>query len=366
MEVILSMAKISSIGEEEKTLTQIKCKKRNKKIKCVDSNKNIAIIADSVSKRNFDEVLESSTQECNNCGKKNKRKRHKKHRDRTSSVSGKQKLKQSNEVVSTHEKSSCPSSDSEIKQFYDRERNSGNDNNGVHSTKSGNQKKDKKTVNCREKPDSEHSSSLNEKCISSESYKKKKKKRKTVHETDVRRKLEHEINVSEHFTTNSTDVQSEKIDSESVKDRSLKKHVTPKPIKSTKWQNKPKLKSSKKEIFPYGNYNRYYGYRNPDKEDYRFSVLRTEWFKGKDVLDVGCNTGQFTLLVAKEKNPKKIIGIDIDAQLIKIAQKNVRHYVSSKGSTFPVSFMMSYGTVGAPYQAVDMLTFPNNVVFVKV
>jgi hypothetical protein len=50
---------------------------------------------------------------------------------------------------------------------------------------------------------------------------------------------------------------------------------------------KPK-KSSKK--FEYGNYNRYYGYRNPGLllpgtlEDPRLFHFRPEWFFGKDVL----------------------------------------------------------------------------------
>ncbi|XP_014664476.1 PREDICTED: probable RNA methyltransferase Y17G7B.18, partial [Priapulus caudatus] len=131
---------------------------------------------------------------------------------------------------------------------------------------------------------------------------------------------------------------------------------------------RPPAAHTQREVFPYGNYVRYYGYRNPDNADHRFDVLRHEWFRDKDVLDIGCNTGHLTLLVAKEMKPRKIIGIDIDGQLIKIAQKNVRHYLPSsrKGSTFPVSFPMSYGLVGnVSAQPGSVTEFPNNVLFVK-
>ncbi len=40
--------------------------------------------------------------------------------------------------------------------------------------------------------------------------------------------------------------------------------------------------------FRHGNYNRYYGYRNPDNEiDHRFDHFKCEWFKDKNVLDIG-------------------------------------------------------------------------------
>ena len=55
-----------------------------------------------------------------------------------------------------------------------------------------------------------------------------------------------------------------------------------------------------KKCFEYGNYNRYYGYRNVDSaEDHRLKYLNPEWFRGKDVLDIGCNVGHMTLAVAK-------------------------------------------------------------------
>ena len=44
----------------------------------------------------------------------------------------------------------------------------------------------------------------------------------------------------------------------------------------------------------YGNYDKYYGYRNSGafEKDVRLSLLKGEWFEGKDCLDIGSNTGQ--------------------------------------------------------------------------
>ncbi|XP_067262900.1 7SK snRNA methylphosphate capping enzyme [Chanodichthys erythropterus] len=84
-----------------------------------------------------------------------------------------------------------------------------------------------------------------------------------------------------------------------------------------------------KKKFQYGNYNKYYGYRNPGlSEDPRMRVLNPEWFRGKAVLDLGCNTGHLTLSIAKNWQPARIVGLDIDAALIHAARQNIRHYLS--------------------------------------
>lgn len=44
-------------------------------------------------------------------------------------------------------------------------------------------------------------------------------------------------------------------------------------------------------------------------------------FKGKEVLDIGSNTGQVTVRIAKELEPRRIVGIDIDGSLVKTAWK---------------------------------------------
>lgn len=84
-----------------------------------------------------------------------------------------------------------------------------------------------------------------------------------------------------------------------------------------------------KKKFQYGNYNKYYGYRNPSRsEDPRVHLLRREWFEGKNVLDLGCNLGHLTLYIAKMHRPARILGLDIDGALVHAARKNIRHYLS--------------------------------------
>ena len=74
----------------------------------------------------------------------------------------------------------------------------------------------------------------------------------------------------------------------------------------------------RKAQFQYGNYNRYYGYRNGGGPDARLGCLRAEWFCGLDVLDVGCNIGHVTLTVARDHAPRRCVGLDIDSSLIKV------------------------------------------------
>lgn len=94
-------------------------------------------------------------------------------------------------------------------------------------------------------------------------------------------------------------------------------------------QPRNQAKEQQKTKFQYGNYNKYYGYRNPGaSEDARVRVLRPEWFEGKDVLDLGCNSGHLTLYIAKMLRPARILGLDIDSGLVHAARKNIRHYLS--------------------------------------
>lgn len=144
--------------------------------------------------------------------------------------------------------------------------------------------------------------------------------------------------------------------------------------------------------FQYGNYSKYYGYRNPSCEDVRLRVLKPEWFRGRDVLDLGCNVGHLTLSIACKWGPSRMVGLDIDPRLIHSARQNIRHYLSEelrlppqtseenpggkseegsttvrKRSCFPASLTASRGPIAAPQvplDGADTSVFPNNVVFV--
>ncbi|KAM6389916.1 7SK snRNA methylphosphate capping enzyme [Rhynochetos jubatus] len=136
--------------------------------------------------------------------------------------------------------------------------------------------------------------------------------------------------------------------------------------------------------FQYGNYCKYYGYRNPDCEDGRLRAMRPEWFAGKEVLDVGCNVGHLTLSIAKRWGPSRVVGLDIDGALIRSARQNIRHYLSEEiqaeaaaggggGGTgrkgFPAALLASRGPIAAPRLPPDgpgASDFPHNVVFVTV
>ncbi|XP_031788465.1 7SK snRNA methylphosphate capping enzyme [Nasonia vitripennis] len=158
----------------------------------------------------------------------------------------------------------------------------------------------------------------------------------------------------------------------------------PNQDKKKKAQQQPKF-NSKNARFQFGNYNRYYGYRNQHQNlDTRLTVFtqRKELFYGKDILDIGCNIGHITLSVARDFSARSVTGIDIDKKLINIARKNVKHYVNcvqSPVSTedgerkeydanyFPTSMLINYGPVDIPgfTKHNDHKGFPYNVTFVQ-
>lgn len=153
--------------------------------------------------------------------------------------------------------------------------------------------------------------------------------------------------------------------------------------KKKKQQKQPNFKD-KDAKFQYGNYNRYYGYRNhPQERDTRLTVFtqRKELFYQKDVLDVGCNIGHITLSVARDFGARSVTGIDIDKKLIGIARKNIKHYVicaqspaqtdegeKNDANIFPMSMLINYGPVDIPgfENPNKHKGFPYNVSFVQV
>lgn len=78
--------------------------------------------------------------------------------------------------------------------------------------------------------------------------------------------------------------------------------------------------------YRYGNFNYTYKGNFPFQNDPRIDLLVEDWFKGKNVLDIGCNAGLLTLSIARTFSPRRILGIDIDPYLIGVARKNIRHF----------------------------------------
>ncbi|KAF9956621.1 hypothetical protein BGZ72_002632 [Mortierella alpina] len=64
------------------------------------------------------------------------------------------------------------------------------------------------------------------------------------------------------------------------------------------------------------------------KVDLRLEFLEPSWFRGKRVLDIGCNAALLAVFIALHYKPCKIQGVDIDPSLIVKAEKFVRQTYS--------------------------------------
>lgn len=162
--------------------------------------------------------------------------------------------------------------------------------------------------------------------------------------------------------------------------------ITPDP--GTKVQKTPKF-TEKNTRFQYGNYNRYYGYRNVNNGiDLRLEIFEKhrELFHNKDILDIGCNVGHISLIVARSFGARSVTGIDIDRYLIDVAKRNVQYYVNCpsphsmespntmessnkkldlKYKCYPVSMPILYGPIYDNQLKNDTCrAFPKNVRFV--
>ena len=75
----------------------------------------------------------------------------------------------------------------------------------------------------------------------------------------------------------------------------------------------------------HGNYRGYYNYRTTTTEgaarDPRLDLLREDLFRGRKCLDIGCNSGVFTRLLAEHFGCRYMLGVDIDAKLVAEARR---------------------------------------------
>jgi len=162
-----------------------------------------------------------------------------------------------------------------------------------------------------------------------------------------------------HARHNHKKQQEPKLEEKSEKER--KEIPKQEPVQSTR-KFRPK-----DQIFRFGNYNQYYGYRNNgQQEDARLRAFKKEWLEGKDVLDIGCNIGHVTLCLGRDCAPRRIVGVDIDAYLIKVANKNIKHYVDRDPNDvsvkFPQALSIIHGTLQPPQlEAVTVGCTPEHV-----
>eukprot|EP00927_Polykrikos_kofoidii_P080007 TRINITY_DN76868_c0_g1_i1.p1 TRINITY_DN76868_c0_g1~~TRINITY_DN76868_c0_g1_i1.p1 ORF type:complete len:438 (-),score=75.25 TRINITY_DN76868_c0_g1_i1:231-1544(-) len=82
-----------------------------------------------------------------------------------------------------------------------------------------------------------------------------------------------------------------------------------------------------KAVYEHGNYGSYYGYRGSGSDLRLASIVKrlgADVFKGKDILDIGCNTGLVTIEAVHSYGARSAVGLDIDADLIQTAKSNRR------------------------------------------
>lgn len=156
-------------------------------------------------------------------------------------------------------------------------------------------------------------------------------------------------------------------------DKQQHKQVTKRRRSKTRLQQKADYVKyrANAEKFCYGNHViRHLGWDGHDGMDQRLRILNENLFCGKDIMDVGCNSGELTLYIARHWKPRKIIGIDIDKKLINVAQTKLRKYKSEKvteGINFPEAMSTTYGPLVKLGINMDSTSaFPNNVAFFEV
>lgn len=110
----------------------------------------------------------------------------------------------------------------------------------------------------------------------------------------------------------------------------------------------------------FGNYANYYGYRNDRVIDSRLSRLPKHLFDSKDILDVGCNSGQLTLDIALLYPIKSITALDIDPSLVRKAKQNLyasKSLVKNDNNTlyyYPLSCMKEHSTLNYSHSASNI------------
>ncbi|KJE93699.1 mepce protein [Capsaspora owczarzaki ATCC 30864] len=139
--------------------------------------------------------------------------------------------------------------------------------------------------------------------------------------------------------------------------------ATSMPASASGYNQGSESHSHAREVFPYGNYREYYGYRTPHHtQDPRLQAIPTDCLAGKAVLDIGCNSGLLSLELVRRTRPSRFVGVDIDEKLIAAAIRH-REWLKSTAAlsvvpstqtaqtsarrpvNFPISLAMSHGAL---------------------
>ncbi|KAG7394549.1 hypothetical protein PHYBOEH_005041 [Phytophthora boehmeriae] len=106
------------------------------------------------------------------------------------------------------------------------------------------------------------------------------------------------------------------------------------PVQTTDNSKQQKRASKKTKKIPkqqrVGNFRSYYTYRLGQKhqgeleDDPRLAALDKSWFQGKRGLDIGCNSGELTIAIARHLEPSYLLGVDVDPQLVSRARGHLK------------------------------------------
>jgi len=108
----------------------------------------------------------------------------------------------------------------------------------------------------------------------------------------------------------------------------------------------PCMQANGRYLYLHGNYwdyNRYrHGKQGQGQIDPRLKSivehLGEDFFRGQDVLDIGCNHGLVALAIARHYGAQHVLGVDIDAALIEAAQQSKESSTGDSDTSISVEF----------------------------
>ncbi|UIZ26009.1 hypothetical protein KXD40_006511 [Peronospora effusa] len=110
----------------------------------------------------------------------------------------------------------------------------------------------------------------------------------------------------------------------------MRKRTQPDEVSTTNKRKQTKKTFTQQRV---GNFRSYYTYRLGQKhqgeleDDPRLDAFEKRWFEGKRGLDIGCNSGEFTITIAKRLAPSYLLGVDVDPQLISRARGHLKDII---------------------------------------